>query len=186
MAVKTFTSATLSSSDTNTYLANAGLVFVKQVTTGSTGVATVDVTSCFNSTYENYFVTFNYLNWTTGGSLNWFLLSGSTPTSTGMYGTEYFININTTTQNGQITGNNVGSCFCSSGTTTSGIASTMEVQAPFVAQYTRMEYKSIDSTYYRYGFGIHQAATSYDGFRVTCSSGTISNGSITVYGCRKG
>ena len=53
MAVKTFTSSTLTASDTNTYLANAGLVYVTSVT-GGTGVTTITVSNCFSSTYDAY------------------------------------------------------------------------------------------------------------------------------------
>jgi hypothetical protein len=53
MAIKTFTTGeVLTASDTNTYLANSGLVFVKSqaITSGSTVV----VTDAFSSTYDNY------------------------------------------------------------------------------------------------------------------------------------
>ena len=53
MAVKTFTSATLSASDTNTYLANAGLVYVTS-TTITAGASSVVVSNCFSSTYDRY------------------------------------------------------------------------------------------------------------------------------------
>jgi hypothetical protein len=56
MAVKTFTSTTLSASDTNTYLANSGLVYITQATIGS-GVAIVNITNCFSSSFDNYRVT---------------------------------------------------------------------------------------------------------------------------------
>jgi hypothetical protein len=35
-------------------------------------------------------------------------------------------------------------------------------------------------------FGSHQVASSYDGIRLTPSSGTLTGGTITVYGYRKG
>lgn len=51
MAVKTFTSTTLTASDTNTYLNNGGLVYVAGGSLTSTGTS---VSLCFNSTYDNY------------------------------------------------------------------------------------------------------------------------------------
>lgn len=57
MAIKTFTTGeVLTASDTNTYLANSGLVYVASATIGS-GVSTVNITSCFSSTYDNYRIT---------------------------------------------------------------------------------------------------------------------------------
>ena len=59
MAIKTFTTGeVLTASDTNTYLANAGLVYVTSVTVG-TGVTTVSVSSCFTSTYDSYEILYN-------------------------------------------------------------------------------------------------------------------------------
>lgn len=54
MAIKTFTSGeVLTASDTNTYLANAGLVFIAEsiITAGS---STVTVSNCFSNTYRRY------------------------------------------------------------------------------------------------------------------------------------
>jgi hypothetical protein len=56
MAVKTFTTEVLTSADTNTYLANSGLVYVTSAVIG-TGVSSVNITNCFSSTYDNYQVT---------------------------------------------------------------------------------------------------------------------------------
>jgi len=54
MAIKTFTTGeVLTASDTNTYLANSGLVFVSSTTIG-TAVSSVTVSNCFSSTYTNY------------------------------------------------------------------------------------------------------------------------------------
>ena len=52
MAVKTFTSATLSSSDTNEYLANSGLVYIAGGT--QSGTTALNVDNVFTSTYRNY------------------------------------------------------------------------------------------------------------------------------------
>ena len=53
MAVKTFTNEQLTASDTNTYLANAGLVYITSTTVGS-AVSSVTVSNCFSSTYDHY------------------------------------------------------------------------------------------------------------------------------------
>jgi hypothetical protein len=57
MAVKTFTTGeVLTSSDTNTYLANAGWVYVTSVSVGSTPVQTVSISNAFSSTYTEYMI----------------------------------------------------------------------------------------------------------------------------------
>jgi hypothetical protein len=53
MAVKTFGTEVLTSADTNTYLANAGLVYVTSATIGS-GVTSITVNNAFSATYDNY------------------------------------------------------------------------------------------------------------------------------------
>jgi hypothetical protein len=56
MAIKTFTTGeVLTAADTNTYLANSGLVYVAGATfSGVTSAAPLDVNSVFTSTYKNY------------------------------------------------------------------------------------------------------------------------------------
>ena len=53
MAIKTFTTGeVLTASDTNTYLANSGLVYIS--TTTATSGSSVTVSNCFSSTYDAY------------------------------------------------------------------------------------------------------------------------------------
>lgn len=79
MAIKTFTTGeVLTASDTNTYLANSGLVYITQTTVvGTPTILTID--NCFSSTYENYRVVIKYnnaaagypavyINWRVGGA----------------------------------------------------------------------------------------------------------------------
>ena len=54
MAIKTFTTGeVLTASDTNTYLANSGLVFISN-TAITAGASSVVVSNCFNSSYDRY------------------------------------------------------------------------------------------------------------------------------------
>ena len=54
MAIKTFTTGeVLTASDTNTYLANAGLVFISN-TAITAGASSIVVSNCFSSTYDRY------------------------------------------------------------------------------------------------------------------------------------
>ena len=114
-----------------------------------------------------------------------FLLSGTTPTASGWYGTEFYISVGATTETGQLAANNGASVFCSGGTSVGGLASIAEIQSPFLAQYTKLEYRNVATDYFRYGFANHAANTSYDGIRFTPTSGTLANGSVTIHGYRK-
>ena len=58
MAIKTFTTGeVLTASDTNTYLANSGLVYIASKTWTSVS-ADQQLDNCFSSTYDNYRITF--------------------------------------------------------------------------------------------------------------------------------
>jgi uncharacterized membrane protein YeaQ/YmgE (transglycosylase-associated protein family) len=69
MAIKTFaTGEVLTASDTNTYLANSGLVYVTSTTIGS-AVSSVTVSNCFSSTYDNYRIILSDATVSVGGSI---------------------------------------------------------------------------------------------------------------------
>jgi hypothetical protein len=189
MAVKTFTTGeVLTAADTNTYLANAGLDYVKQVTVGS-AVASVDVTSCFSSTYDNYRVIYSNINPSTNNDLNLTLLATTTPSTTAYYRGFVYVSLST----GAVTGvgaANTSSHLVSSVTSTSfRHAGSIDLFMPFLAQYTGIAATSyiMRTDIASAGvFGSHQVASSYDGIRLTPSSGTLTGGTITVYGYRKG
>lgn len=184
MAVKTFTTGeVLTAADTNTYLNNGGLVFVKQVTVGS-AVATVDVTSCFSTAYDNYVVSFSNVTSSAAGSLYAYLLSGTTPTANGFYGNTYYV---VTGAAGALTNSPYSNTAYGevggirNGDVNSG---TFQVNAPNLATYTRFSFQGVASDYWRVGNMSHNASTSYDGIRLAPSSGTLTGGRITVYGYR--
>ena len=90
MAIKTFTTGeVLTASDTNTYLANAGLVYVTSATIG-TAVSSVTVSNCFSSTYDAYrIVITGGVGTTAGNSLSMTLAGLSSGYSSGIIYTTY-------------------------------------------------------------------------------------------------
>jgi len=171
----------LNASDMNA----VGLWLVKTQNVGASPVTSVDVTSCFSADYDNYVIAFNGISFS-GGSLIFSLLSGTTPTSSGWVSTEFYTAVGGTSITGQLSNGAGAGSFCSAGTSAAGLASVMDIESPFLTQYTKFQYAVCDSSFYRYGFAVHQANTSYNGFRVTGSfSSTLTNGSISVYGRRK-
>lgn len=85
MAIKTFTTGeVLTASDTNTYLANAGLVYVTEATFTST--PTVTVSNCFTSTYANYRILVYAEGTSNTNALTMTFISGGTERTAGYYG----------------------------------------------------------------------------------------------------
>lgn len=84
MAVKTFTNEQLTASDTNTYLANSGLVYVTSKTWTTTSSAQ-QIDGCFTSTYDSYRIIFTGTgSATTITNMSCKMTSGGTP-ATGIY-----------------------------------------------------------------------------------------------------
>ena len=183
MAIKTFTTGeVLTASDTNTYLANSGLVYVKSQTVGS-GVASVTVSSAFSSTYDNYLITWQ------GGSM-----SGDTAlklqlgsTTSQYYGA--FIHTpnyaGTTVQNAG--DNNTASFTYAGGGNSSQAISQIYLSGPNTATRTYItssivSYGTVFGTY----SGVQLDTTQFTAFTFIPFSGTMTGGTITVYGYRKG
>jgi|688.fasta_scaffold640905_3 hypothetical protein len=184
MAIKTFTTGeVLTASDTNTYLANSGLVFVKQTTIGST-VASVPVTDAFSATYDSYVILIN------GGvgsatAENVGLQLGSTTTGY----RDSAIGVSTA---GTVSGsynNNTQTRFIIVGASDpSGTIARIELWNPFLALNTFFESQMIRAGAHSHfkTFGSLANTTSYTGFTIIPGSGTLTGGNITVYGYRKG
>lgn len=183
MAVKTFTSERLTSSDVNTYLTNSGLVYVKSQTIGS-GVASVTVSNAFSSTYNNYLITIN------GGaaSTNVGMQIQLGTTTTGYYGAgigrSYSGTTNTFNQA------NVSSWDAAGIATTDNIFMNTHIFNPNLAK------RSLFRTDYIYGdpsgggdvfqiSGYLNNTTQYTDFKILIASGTMTGGTITVYGYRQ-
>jgi len=181
MAVKTFTSATLSSSDTNTYLANSGLVYVMSQTIG-TGVGTVIVPNAFNATYDAYRIVVTGGTGTTAGNSLALQLTGVT---TGYYAAiifTYYTPAGVTVA----TVNNGSSWEFAGSYGTDGIVLACDIINPYAAKPTFLA----GATYANHLAGGVQGKqtsnTSFTGFTlITQGGGTLTGGTITVYGYRK-
>lgn len=187
MAVKTFsTNELLTSSDTNTYLANSGLVYITQVTVGS-GVATVNITGCFSATYDHYLVQWAGVTCSNAANAMLYkLLVGTTPTTAGFYGNTMFL-VNGG-GGGFTNANRVNTSFAECGgiSTTYLASGSVEIHQPFISSSTWSSFSHVDNYYWRLGVDVLHNTTSYNGFQLYPGLGTISGGTITVYGYRKG
>jgi len=163
-----------------TYLANAGLVYVTSQTIG-TGVSTVVVSSCFSATYDNYLIVL------TGGTISIAnadialqMRSGGTTATTSYYSSLIYgptiLVFNVTNGTNWL---NAG------GGTNTASRMRVELEAPFLAQRTTYFSKSPRTDILGTSSGYHDQATSYDSFVLTPNPGTLTGGTITVYGYRK-
>jgi len=184
MAIKTFTTGeVLTAADTNTYLANSGLVYVKTHTVTGTPTTMV-VTNAFSSAYDSYkIVVDGFVCSTTNPSLA--LTFGST--ITGYY---YGIPLCTVSSAAYVgvNGTNTTSFQAFAQRTPTAVASsfTLEILAPFTAQNTRVIGMGYDGySFGGIGNGILNNTTSYTDFTLTTDVGTFTAGKVTVYGYRK-
>ena len=180
MAIKTFTAGSvLTAADTNTYLANSGLVYITSQTVGS-AVSTVTVSSAFNSTYDSYKIIY------TGGVCSTTLHIGFKlgTTATGYYGGLIYINDASNVPTG-VLDVNASSFSYSGGGTTGHCLINAELHNPFTANYTLMNNFNMSFVNYATYNGSLRNTTSYTAFTLIPSGGTITGGTITVYGYRK-
>jgi hypothetical protein len=180
MAIKTFTTGeVLTAADTNTYLANSGLVFVKSQTIGS-GVGSVTVTSAFSSTYDNYLIVMS----DTVGSTNTALTCQLGSVTTGY---RYSFLYTTYTSSPLAVGTSAAAAFeyCGAITSTSGHA-YFSLQNPFLTKNTFMQGAAANTSYAGNTSGVLATTDSYTAFTIITAAGTMTGGTIAVYGYRKG
>jgi hypothetical protein len=155
-----------------------GLRLVKKQTIG-TAVSSVAVTNAFSATYDSYKII------VVGGAStsNIELLFNLTGSSVQYYGGVIFKPFNSTVVSGVASSN--GSAWLGGFATTSNITMNIELQAPFLAKTTTFAMLSAvnnSAGSVVFNNGLHDVATSYSGFTITTSTGTLTGGTIYVYG----
>jgi hypothetical protein len=164
----------------------AGMVLLN--TTSFSAVASQAVTPVFSATYKNYVV---YLNITANSVINkaiYLKMRAGATDSSASY-TYAGPTVSSTGTSTYIAGNNVTSGFLISngdGATNQEILEKAEFFLPFDADHTGISFQGsyIGSTndFFSMGnVGLHKVATSYDGFNIIASAGTIT-GTAYVYG----
>jgi hypothetical protein len=156
---------------------NSGLTYVTSSTVG-TAVSSVVVSSCFSTTYDSYRIVVRGVSASVDDWLR-LSISGATGSSYG-YASSYFayggaINADSSASN----------TFWRpgiAGTTTSFV---MDIHSPFLSVATTMQFSNSTNGYATFGGGGNSTAASSTGFTLTPSSGTLTGGTISVYGYRK-
>ena len=156
----------------------SGLTLIKTQTIG-TAVSSVTVSDVFSSTYDNYKITI------TGGAASAGITLRMTlgSTTAGYYYSGFFSALNSAS-NGQGYEGNVA-YWQNVKATTNAINASMEIYGPNLAARTLMWSTTIDATssgYVQYMAGFLDNATQYTAFTLTTSSGTVTGGTIRVYG----
>jgi hypothetical protein len=181
MAIKTFTTGeVLTAADTNTYLANSGLVYIKSQTIGSS-VGSVTVTGAFSSTFDNYLIQVS------GGSnsINSVLSLRMDSVTSG-----YYFNFIYTGWSSGIAadgGTNASSWIYQGSGTTSGLSMSVTVLSPNLAKTTRCSSVGTGegTGYNGFASGVLFNTSQYTDFTILPTGGTMTGGTITVYGYRK-
>jgi len=186
MAVKTFTSEILTSSDTNTYLANSGLVYVTNAS-ATTGTS-LSVNNCFTSTYSAYriIVSRASLGGTTGMSLR--MRAAGSDQATLYYGIRSGFDYTT----GVVSVSNINNGTqweLPLITDTSSAACIIDLYNPQLLLKTQFSAQGSDARTGGLGAlasgGMINNGTSFDGFTIF-SAQTITSLNLTVYGYRLG
>jgi hypothetical protein len=151
-----------------------GLVLVKSQTVGS-AVSSVSVTDAFSTTYDNYLIT--YVGGSASGSNELYLRFGSTTAN-------YYWNImtmayaNTLTAVGGANAAQIQS-FRAGATSNNTI---INILSPFLTEQTAVTGISIEPGQWNQVNAYLNDTTSYTSFSFTLASGTITGGTIRVYG----
>ena len=182
MAVKTFSvGEVLTASDTNTYLNNGGLVYITATTVGS-AVSTATVSNCFSSTYANYRVIISGINASVNGTSLFirFDAGGTTNYYSSVYYDQYTgTDTATLRRNGAASGG-IGVTGANSDTSVS-----IDIYNPNGT--TRKNWSGTFASDGWQGWcgGLSIAATQYTDLTILCNSGTMTGGTIRVYGYRQ-
>ena len=165
--------------------ATPGLTLISATTIG-TAVSSVTVSNAFSATYDAYKIILTGGVSSAGNTLT-MVLGASTTTYSGGY--IYYNTNGSTSSPGTPSAVSTGtSLWQNVGTgSTSVNAMSMEIQNPFTATYTYMQTANFDpvNVLFKQSFGVHSSNTSYTGFTLATSTGTITGGTIAVYGYAK-
>ena len=154
----------------------SGLTLITAQTIGS-AVSSVTVSNAFSATYDAYKITVTGGVGSAADQEFSFQLGAST---TGYYSQTVFTSYNLSVSGG---GTSNGAAFYYiGGISPNGLSMNMEIQNPFLAKYTTCQFGYTLLARAGAGNGNHQVATSYTSFTIAPGTGTLTGGTIRVYG----
>lgn len=179
MAIKTWTSERVTSADINTYLTNAGLVYVTETT--ASAVASKLVTG-ITSTYENYRLVVTNLTCTAGTLIAQLSLNGTTSGASyygGFRGYTYAgADANASVNNG------VWWTLAAPSATIPGTL-VMDIMRPNIAGASAMTATHVGGISAISGGGLHNVATAYNEVYFGLFGGGTLSGTFRLYGYRQ-
>ena len=184
MAIKTFTSgAILTASDTNTFLANSGLVYVTSVAVGS-GVTTQNVPNAFNANFDNYRIVISNVDCSIDGNGVKLKLDGIT---TAVYSSaSVFSTYSGAAPTGGGYVNDAGGIQVGITSITNDTHCIIDICSPFVASRKTYTYQTSNANVCGSGGGYVNSSLSATGFTIDPDGATtMTGGFITVFGYRK-
>ena len=162
-----------------------GLELVKTQTVGTT-VSSVTVDNAFSGNYDHYKITYTNGLASQNNALALQLRVSGTTSVTGYYAGWNFVSVG----GGNTVGvNNNATSWTEIGRGgTSQVTINLELSGPFQAKPTSINFSNTtfntSGTFISAGTGFHNVATSYSDFVLTPSAGTLTGGTIRVYGYR--
>lgn len=157
-----------------------GLALVKTQTIG-TGVSSVTVTGAFSSTYDNYKILITGGAWS-GTASAVYLRLGSANTNY-----KYALTYVAYTGGGVATvPSATATVWDYAGSSTSdSINFNIDIKQPFLTKYTYYSGAYSETGLTGNTSGLHQTAASYTDFTIGTATGSLTGGTIAVYGYRK-
>jgi hypothetical protein len=192
MAIKTFTSGSvLTASDTNTFLANSGLVYIAEGST-STSVLGLNFNNVFSSTYDNYRIVIDYFQPVTAARFVALQLrvGGVDTAANYTYAYRGLYQDGTSADNfsGGPLVNFIDAGLFNSINTIPLNSSVIDITAP---NKTERTFFTVNSIFYnsqfgtRNGMAVHNAATSFTGFSLYTNGGNMTTLRCKIYGYRQ-
>jgi hypothetical protein len=169
--------------------ASSGLVFVSSTAVGSS-VSSVDVNNVFSSTFDNYKIIYsNYASSIANIGMRMRLKTGTVDSSSNYYWGGYFVRYTSTGSGFDRSGG--ATTFFDMGSATSPSSSlSWEMHSPNLSNYTlyTLQQTAASSTdqYAITRSGVFRNTTQFTGFQLFPTSGTITAGTIRVYGYNNG
>ena len=152
-----------------------GLRLIKKQTIGN-GVSSVAVTDAYSSTYNAYKIIITGGVASTNSDLTYINTGSSASYAYGFiylpFGSVVSAASSTSTTSFPFAGHG----------STNVLRMNLDVLNPFTATHTQFSSNTSSNTLYGTGGGFHNVATSYTGFTIAPSTGTLTGGTIYVYG----
>jgi hypothetical protein len=182
MAIKTFTTGeVLTAADTNSYLANSGLVYI---TAASFSASSVAIDNCFTAAYQNYRIVVAVTAGAGGGAQVQLQLRVGGSTTGGSNYQYYYRGITYGAANDTANSTGTNNWFALR-TNGAEFAGSVDIQMPQAAEPTFFQSLGADTNQTFNAGGFFNAATQFDGFALTNSGGNSMTGIVRIYGYRQ-